>query len=130
MLGCALCVSTQELLAPIPRKLAFSKFSWMSLVAVELGGEAILLPFIMQNSVASSKVSRGSFTNQYSLPSIKMDVSWCTPGKHNAIGNFNVKKDNTFKHEYKTFCLVINIYSHHTFSWDFANLKIAEILKT
>lgn len=53
--------------------------------AVELSGAASLLSFELQKSFASSKVSFGSFTNQNSAPSMKIDVSWCPPEMHSKL---------------------------------------------
>lgn len=58
---------------------------WIFPTAVEVIGAASLLPFILQKSVASSKESLGSSTNQNSAPSTKIELSWCPPAKHRII---------------------------------------------
>lgn len=59
------------------------RYLWTCLRAVKLCGSASLLSFILQKRYASSYVSWGSFTNQNSASSMKTDVSWCPPEKHN-----------------------------------------------
>lgn len=60
-------------------QLAFLRYCRIFVIATKLCGSASLLPFSLQKSCASSKPSRGSSTNQNSVPSMKIEVSWCPP---------------------------------------------------